>query len=251
MKTLAVGTWNIAAGRKLRSRERFDYIPREDAAYIAERLRAAKLDVVCIQESHVSQNDSLAERLGELAAMPYVVETPGCPSHIDPAYKINNAILSKRPLDATAYTKLPHPNFDLVSTTGKVMPPYDRYVQTAHIGGITIANMHTEPLEMFNTSYAHGPGLAFAAQIDRVLTERLVRPLLFAADFNMEHLEPLPSLLQTKQLSEALPAEAPTKPHGGHPDHILYSPEFELQDAGIMQTETDHFLCWAKVQYTE
>ena len=245
---IRVATWNIAAARKLQSAQRFDYSPGEELKYFAEQLRAVNPDVICLQESQTNDHDSLSKRLAESLNMPYVSEIIECPSHIDREYNLSMAVLSRQPFQSEATTLLPKPQFELKFThNGKVVPPYDRFVQTVSFEQLTVANMHTEPLVAFGRSYDDGAGKDFAHEIDLVLRDQLKAPLVFAADFNVhETKDAFPLISDTLQLRNALPDE-PTKPGADiHPDHILYSPPLKPIDAGIIQTQSDHFLCWAE-----
>jgi endonuclease/exonuclease/phosphatase family metal-dependent hydrolase len=231
------------------SAARFDYSADETLGYFADQINALQLDVVCLQESHTNAHDSLAKRLATQTAMAYFAETPGCPSHIDPGYRLTTAVISRLPFTTEKSLLLPHPTFALqFAHNGKVVQPYDRYAQIIQFNGFTVATMHTEPLQAFGLSYAAEPGKTLSRQIDTLLCSSLANPLLFAADFNMYSLaETLPSLLGKLSLQEALPA-GPTSVRGTHPDHILYSPEWQLSSSGIVHTQSDHFLCWAEFE---
>lgn len=247
---LRIATWNIAAARKLLSANKFDYSKEEEIDYFADQLNLLKLDVVCLQESHANTTDSLSVRLSELIGMPHVSETRGCPSHIDPAYRLTTAIMAKEPFTKEKAYLLPHPPADL-KYEGRIVPPYDRYAQTVSFARCTIANIHTEPLAGFGLNYESGEGNALAQEIDGILSDNLARPLLFAADFNMMDLSrTLPTLIGTFDLHEALPDE-PTKPSGKRPDHILYSPEWRILDSGVVRTQSDHYLCWGEFELLE
>ncbi len=246
---IRIATWNIAAARRMLSLDRFDYSEQAELDYFAGQLHKLNPNVICLQESEAKPGDSLSEHLAGMLNMPYCAETRGCPSHIDHDYQLTTAIISKQPFSNPQPILLPHPTFELrFKHNGRVVPPYDRYAQTVSFGGFTIANVHTEPLGAFGLEYEAGEGHSLAQAIDSLLTKELGGPLIFAADFNMHNLGwTLPSLLKSRQLQEALPDE-PTKPHGSHPDHILFSPEWHVTDAGIEHTQTDHYLCWADLE---
>jgi exonuclease III len=247
---LRVATWNIAAARKLQSTRRFDYTTEEQFDYFAEQLYALKLDVVCLQESQVNKDDSLSKRLAERLQMPFISETVECPSHIDRAYNLSLAIMSKKPFESEAAILLPKPMFELKFTySGQVVPPYDRYAQLVTFEQFTVANMHTEPLVAFGLRYDEGAGKTYAHEIDKLLTQQLIAPLIFAADFNVHDVaNAFPLTVGSHRLRDAL-LNKPTKPDiDSHPDHILYSPKMRCTDAGIVKTQTDHFLCCAEFE---
>ena len=246
---IRIATWNIAAARKMLSTNRFDYSEQQDLAYFANELYNLSPDIICLQESEFNDHESLTKRLADALGMSYFVETPGCPSHIDSGYQLTTAIITKNRFTDARFSLLPFPAFELrFKHTGEIVSPYNRYLQTISFNNFTIGTLHTEPLGAFGRQYEYGEGQELAHAIDALLVKKLGRPLLLAADFNMPiSLDTLPQLLTKYQLREALPNE-PTKPHGDQPDHVLYSPEWQLLEAGIKRTQSDHYLCWADVQ---
>jgi len=244
---LKIATWNIAGGRTMRSTQRFDYSETEDFDYFYTQLRDLDLDVICLQESHANGVDSLAKRLASKLGMTFVADSPGCLSHIDSNYRLTTAILSKTQPLSQASVLLPKPEFELIfKSDNRKVPPLDRYMQYAIFDGFTVATMHTEPMGAFGYSYESGQGLAFAHQMDDAVAATLTQPVIFAADFNMDNPGvALPKTLTSLGLVEALPAHTATKPQDGSPDHILYSPTWSIVDSGVIQTKTDHFLCWS------
>lgn len=231
------------------SMEKFDYTGAEDLEYFVGQLRALNLDVVCLQESHVNEVDSLARRLGAILSMPFVAETPGCPSHIDTNYRLTIAIISKLPFMSQSAHLLPYPTFELkFAHSNKVASAYDRYLQVVTFQDFEIANIHTEPLRAFGLTYESGVGSQLSTNVDDLLVDKLSHPLVFAADFNISlPSKTLPKCIGSFKLEEALP-NGPTQPDGWNPDHVLYSQEWQLLDAGIVSTQSDHFLCWSELQ---
>jgi endonuclease/exonuclease/phosphatase family metal-dependent hydrolase len=231
------------------STNRFDYGEQQDVDYFAGELRDLNPDIVCLQESEFNAHESLTKRLANALSMPYFAETPGCPSHIDHGYQLTTAIIAKKRFTKARFKVLPFPLFELrFEHTGRVVPPYNRYLQTVSFDNFTVGTLHTEPLEAFGRRYEQDAGQDLAHTIDALLVKELKAPLLLAADFNMSiSSDTLPQLLANYQLREALPNE-PTKPHGNQPDHILYSPEWKLVNAGIEHTQSDHYLCWADIE---
>jgi hypothetical protein len=121
-------------------------------------------------------------------------------------------------------------------------------LQIVEFDEFTIAKVWFEPLSPYGHDYTSGQGAIFAEALDATIANKLQQPVLFAADFNCPN--PLAALPQTAakfQLTEALPDE-PTKLNGKPSDHILYSPEWHRVDAGVIKTQSDHFLCWAELE---
>lgn len=244
---IRIATWNIAGAHRLISDKRMDYGP-QDIDYFAEQIRKLDLDIVCLQESQTKRGDSLTEKLADATRMPYWFETKGCPSHIDFDYKLTTAVLCRGKPAHLDSVLLPRPEFELRFThNNKVVPPYDRYMIKIESEDFTIATLHTEPLEAFGLDYVSGTGNTLAKAIDATLITNLnQKPLLLAGDLNAnDALRSFPGIVEKHNLAEVF-GTVPTRPDGGRTDHIMYSPEWTLGDSGIVQTETDHYLCWAE-----
>ncbi|HSW74553.1 MAG TPA: endonuclease/exonuclease/phosphatase family protein [Candidatus Saccharimonadales bacterium] len=246
---LRVATWNIAAAHKMLSADRFDYSLHQDVAYFAGQLHRLDPDVICLQESEFNTDDSLTHRFAGELGMPYFSETPGCPSHISNGYQLTTAIIAKKPFTNARHVLLPQPTFELrFKHSDEAVQPYNRYMQLVTFDNFTVGTLHTEPLGAFGRSYEHGEGQHLAHSIDELLVQELETPIIVAADFNMVALvKTLPRFITECRLQEALPSE-PTKPQGSHPDHILFSPEWQLLQSGIEHTQSDHYLCWADLE---
>ena len=54
-----IATWNIAGGRPIRTDGLFDYAD-EDINYFADELRKINPDVICLQETHMNDERSVA-----------------------------------------------------------------------------------------------------------------------------------------------------------------------------------------------
>lgn len=247
--TIRIATWNITAALKARSAKAHDYEDHESLEYFADQLRLVDADVICLQATQMNEDDSMAQRLAKMLGMQFIDETIGFPSYFDPLDNLNIAVLSKQPFANTMAVKLPKPEFPLVSqASGKTAMPADRYLQIVDFDEFKIANVWLEPLSPYGYNYLDGEGAAFATALDTTMSNKLQQPLLFAADFNCpDPLAALPQVAANFQLSEALPDE-PTKLNGKPSDHILYSPEWHSVDAGVIKTQSDHFLCWAEFE---
>ena len=228
--------------------DHFDYAKNEDLEYFSSQLERLNLDIICLQESQFNNSDSFAKRLATSLGFNNVAETPGCPSHIDQDYRITTAILSRVPSDSTKYFLLPYPDFQLIHD-GKLFSPYDRYLLRANFGNFCVATTHPEPLEgMFNLVYESGKGNKLAKDIDEIISSKLCTPTVIAADYNINDVYTvLPKSTKKLKLREALPL-GDTIPQGGFPDHISYSDDFSVIASGIVQTKTDHYLCWAELE---
>jgi exonuclease III len=255
MSRLRIATWNIAGGRKMRSQEVFDYEDR-DLEYFADQFKALNLDIICIQECEYLETDHIAEKLAKLLGIPCVFETLMHQSHISPGYTISTVILSKSPLIKAQAIKQPYPDFEVTLPNGQPAQKHTKYLQVAEYDGLCVANTQTQPLEFLGTPYESERGRGFAKILSKLFIEELHRPLVFAGDFcadlHTTHVSKIyKEACESFELKDVLPP-GQTKPNNkGRADAIFISPELKKIDSGIVQTETDHFLCWAEIEYAK
>ena len=71
-------------------------------------------------------------------------------------------------------------------------------------------------------------------------------------DFNFSDPQKVFSIINELNLINALPDEGTRPSKDGSKkksDFIFYSSEFKLINSGIIETNTDHYLCWAEFEY--
>ena len=245
MKTeFTIVTWNIAGGRPMNSGALFDY-DTEDLPYFATELHNISPDIICFQETHVNDERSVGQEIADLLGQYHVNEMRTSSSHVDPSYQLGNAVLSKP--TPTRYTAAiyPYPAFPLFLPDGIPDRHHDKGFQVVQFPFGTIMNTHTMPLRFLGTPYDTPNGLSFAHEMEKQLLTHALHPLIFCGDFNFNNASILyPELL--KDMKSVLP-DAPTRPGGKKSDYIFVSAEFTILDSGIIQTNTDHYLCWAKL----
>ncbi len=252
MNNLKIISWNIAGGYPTASLKHFDYEP-ENIGYFAEQIKHISPDIVCLQESHTSLDGkrSIAHELGIMLNMPFILNSPASPSHINSAYQLGTAIISKNEFINSKVHWYPDPQMELFFTDGRKAITHRKNLQTIKIGDYYIANHQLLPISLFGYKYNDGSnGSKFAKQID--LTMKIIAtPIIWCGDFNFNNPKSIYTTIQELELSEALPDE-PTRPTDGSkktPDHIYYSKEFSLIQSGIIKTKSDHYLCYAEFSY--
>jgi len=222
----------------------------EDLEYFAGQLKAHNPDIVCLQESHTNSERSIAAELAALLGYGYVYNQPMSPSHVDAAFQLGTAILSKWPLEPSGTFNVPYPSFPLFFSDGRPAIVHEKGVQTFKLGDIMIANMQLLPIALFGAQYDDGAdGTALARSIELSLLEYLRTPLIFAGDFNFDTPQTVyANLYKTLSLHEALPSEL-TRPNKEGmkktPDHLLYSDGLTLVDSKVVPVHADHYLCVA------
>jgi endonuclease/exonuclease/phosphatase family metal-dependent hydrolase len=243
---IRIATWNIAAGRKIQSLDWMDY-SEEDIDYFYAQFKDLNLDIICLQESQFNNEVSFANQIARLLDYHTVLETTGCPSHIDSSFSMTPAIITRLEVASSEYFVLPHPTFPLIRN-GKVFPAFDRNVIVASFGRFNVITTHPEPLGVFDLKYESGLGRELSKTIDDVFLGMFEKPIILAADMNFDNLSAvLPKTVEALDIMDLFRGED-TKPHGGHPDHIAFSNGLTVVDSGIIKTETDHYLCWAELE---
>jgi endonuclease/exonuclease/phosphatase (EEP) superfamily protein YafD len=111
-----------------------------------------------------------------------------------------------------------------------------------------LANVHTLPLHVLNTSYDTESGKRFAREVENVFLEHLKTPLIFCGDFNHKNIAGLyPKLFAELDLVDALP-DKPSVPNSEvRIDYMLVSSNLQVLDMGIKPVLADHFPLLARV----
>jgi endonuclease/exonuclease/phosphatase family metal-dependent hydrolase len=169
-------TWNINGGFELTSVNPPAYATFENLPYIIEQLKSFNADVICLQEVHASAERSQTKLIAEELDYPYTFETIASDSHIDSAYKLTNAVISRQPFNEAKAVCLPRPEFLLelpLLPNGQRAEIHDKYMQVLQFENFTLANVHTLPLHVLGMTYDSDDGRAFAKEVEKVILEHL------------------------------------------------------------------------------
>lgn len=249
---IRIATWNIGGAKPIRDINNFgfsddDYFD-EDTAYFASEIRELDPDIVCLQETHVNPERSVAKEVGKAAGTYECIEVSLSESHIDARYLLGNAVLTKKEPHSEVFHALPYPDFPLSLPNGKPAKVHKKGVQVLSYDFGTVANTHLQPLRFLGMPYESEDGQRYAREVEKEFERYLSAPLLLCGDFNYAHAETLyGELVEKFALRNVLPSY-PTCPDGKVKDYIFTSSNFTLIDAGIIKTRADHFLCWADVE---
>ncbi len=250
--TVTIATWNIAGGHT-HTGEKHGYSEAEDLDYFIRHLKDVDADIVCLQESHHSPKRSIAREIAKALGYPYVTEADHHPSHIAPDsdYMLSSAVLSRLPQERVHFLGLPLPDGPAVRPDGTEVERTRKQVIVCDIGGIQVVNLHHQAIHFFGHSFQNEAGRAYAKKLEqKFLLPNLKRPLVMAGDFNMDNVETVHHELITKlRLTDSL-AGKQTTCYDHAPDYIFYSPEFTRVQARVdTSTQTDHYLCWTRLEY--
>ena len=241
MTSFTLASWNIAAGRTSKSNVQFDY-NEEQLTYFQDMLAASNADVICLQEVHANEQRNQADELAKMLEMPYIYYSDAHPSHIDPMFRMGNAILSRTPFEKTNTTFFPNPWFDMYFKDGRKAKEHPKNVQTVRIHNIHIGNLHLLSLRLFSLGYDdRGLGSQLATKIENVL-QSLPTPLILTGDFNFgDPVAIYPNFIKSHHLSEIDWQKKDS-------DHIFYSQECIVKNHSVIETESDHNLYVAEFQ---
>lgn len=260
MKRLKVISWNIAGGRKVLSNKRFDY-GSEDVSYFVKSIKPLNPDIICFQEIHFKKNskatsDLVAEMLDGYSVCNYKLS----PSHIDNNYFLGMSILSKMDVLGTSNIVYPYPEFSLYFKDGRKAQKHNKGLQIIKNDDFIIGNTQLLPIGIFGHTYTSKDGLFL---IEKIITEQLnhlKRPVIlcgdFGADYENRFYEVFDKLITTFDFVDSIRNYDTrnfdsSKINKFKTDYIFYSPEFKLINSGVIETQTDHFLCWAEFEYNE
>lgn len=247
---ISIASWNIAGATRILNGDTKN--GKEDVPYFSRRLEEIKADFVCIQETQTNSVRSFTQEIAEKARYEYYFETMASPSHNNPDYQLGIAILSKQNFDKKQFLTLPNPNLSRTTASGKVIFSHDKVVQIVRIGNVWIGNTQFLPIHIFGHNYNEGLGLDILTQIEKELVSKVSPPVIFCGDFNYDFSGGKDMMLSQLKLKDTLPQDEMTFIYmdsiNKHPDHIFISDEFRVSQSEIIQTESDHFLCYAELE---
>lgn len=144
---LTIATWNIAGGHTIHNgEERFAYNP-EDVTYFINELKALSQDIVCLQETHIRSERSIANEIATELGGLFCFEQDNSLSHINPKYHLGNAILSKYSFQEKENFVLPSPNFPLKLPNKQER--HDKGFQVVEFDLGTVVNTQMLPLSFW------------------------------------------------------------------------------------------------------
>lgn len=241
---ITVATWNIAGGRPILTDGNFDY-DTEDVGYFVEQLQKLNADVVCLQETHLNEERSVAKEIAIKLGYD-ISEVDMSPSHIDRAYSLGNAVLFKKEPKNIHDFVFPYPTFSLIRADGVPTVHTDKGFQVLEYEFGNIVNLQMQPLKFLGSPYDSMNGIQFAKEMEDFMLQKINFLSIFCGDFNYKDAKTLnPKLLANH--SDALP-DTPTRPGEKKTDYIFVPNSYQVIDSGIIETRTDHFLCWAKIE---
>ena len=251
---IKIATWNIAGGHPIASLDYFDYLP-EDPEYFVNELKKIDPDIVCFQESHtkIDNSSSNAKDITDKLGFSYLFNSPSSKSHVDNTCMLSTAIIAKNKFNTEKLVFYPNPKGDLFWSDGRLADTHEKNLQIVSNGQFSVANNQMLPIRLFGFTYDDGArGTEFANSINLVMKSEIKSPVIWCGDFNFSDPQKVFSIINELNLINALPDEGTRPSKDGSKkksDFIFYSSEFKLINSGIIETNTNHYLCWAEFEY--
>ena len=210
---LTIATWNIAGGHPIYDeKQQFAYNP-EDVKYFISELKALSPDIICLQETHINIKRSIASEIAAEMGYFFCFEQNNSPSHINPEYRLGNAVLSKISFRKMDNFTLPYPIFPLTINGQDVNNPamrHDKGFQVVEFDFGTLVNIQMLPLSFLGTPYDTDNGKSFAKEMEDYMNLKCASAGIICGDFNYKAASDLYKNLLS-DMKDTLP-EAPTRP---------------------------------------
>lgn len=252
--TITVASWNVAGGHTTNSSDRFDYND-ENIDYFVQKLQEIHPNIVCLQETHSTRDGKArtAVEIAEALGLDVAISSSNSPSYIDSNYLLGNSVLTSLEYRGVNEILYPDPKGELHWPDGRVAETHHKNLQLLKFETFNVANNQMLPLSLFGMDYDEdGLGHELAEGINEVMSEMVTSPVIWCGDFNVNDPISIYPVMKKLQLKDALPNRT-TRPKEGtefsKPDHILYSPEFTVIESDIIETQTDHYLCYATFEW--
>lgn len=249
---MKIASWNVAGGHKLTQnvKDASGY-EKEDLGYFIQELKKINVDVICLQETHtsvdetVSQGEKVAKNLGfNFVNHAYT----GGESHIKKGQRLSLTTLSRFPITKSYFHQAPNPHIKITRPDGFVWVSLNVGFLIAEIDyegvKVNITNTHLVPFHYYGRDFMEFEDVRNS--ITKLLLDLSSEPTISAGDFNYEDLRQLFPKVFDAGYQQAF--EQDTTPEKGQQDHILYSKQWKLEGYEIIKAQADHYICVAKLK---
>lgn len=252
-ETLRTVQWNIGGG-KIKATE--PHVPSSSHDYGAEGLYdldgletiidvlgQTQPDIITLQETHEADGISQASDIADALGLKYWVNDQYGESHIDPAYRLGQAIISRFPLSEIDFTLFINPGYKAEWATRT----HDKGVSSAlaHLGNKTVMlvqTLHAVPFRAFGVDQSSDQAKPVIEDMETKVLAKAQQLRLLQGDFNL-HGTSLRSILP--RLYEAgfdeVPQAEETTPAGRIYDHVLFSGFKVIERVVNKEVSTDHY----------
>lgn len=248
MPMLTAVQWNIG-GALIRDPDSNPIEPSsytlENLDYIVGTLKSVNADVITLQETHCTPEESQAEAIAERLGFNYWINDGYDESHLNPTYKLSQSIISRHKIDEPAFDIFYNPKFTTI---------WDGQEVVSHAKGLTsckmttadktvaILTLHAMPFRVFNVDPLSEETKEVREDMQRKILAKQAGTYILQGDFNYDGtsiFELLPELALTGAVEA--PKEKPTTPRGKNYDHVVFN-NLHLVSSQVIDTVlTDHY----------
>lgn len=243
-------TWNIGGGKLLRSGED----PELMASYtvhgidaIANRVRESNADVITIQEAHGNDGDNQIAQIARVLGYEHYFYDATSDSHIDPAYKLGNGLISRFPITGVQTGRFHNPQLTF-EIEGRTAFTHDKGYGSCmiHMGNIVIyaTSLHLIPFRSVGLEFDSEEAQQILTSVSTELKSREeVAYRLIQGDFNINS-ETVRAYFEDLFASENLneiSLDMPTTPKDRKYDHVLFNGLKLGQVSVDSAVDTDHY----------
>ncbi len=243
--TLRTVQWNIGGGKIRRTEDdpnAYDVYCQEGLAYIIEKLKTYRPDIVTLQETHRDAHSDQAEQISKALDLQYFVSDPYDSSHIDPTQKLSQAILSRFPIQNHSFDLFFNPPYRKVMEDGTEWVSHDKGISTVTLDiegrAVVVQTLHMIPYRKFEVNFDDANGTKIRESIEAKI-EKSHSPYLLQGDFNYSEILVLLPDIYASGLMEGDPS--PTTPRGRVYDHVLFRGLKLVSQSVDTDALNDHF----------
>lgn len=248
-------SWNIAAGHIFKKNisnalhhENYDV---EDLNYFVNEIKKADAEVVFLQETHSDSEKSQGKIFAEKLSYQFYREHSYGKSHIEKGQQLTLVTLSRYPIQSSFFHGLPNPNLTIQRPNGEEWVTLDMGFLVTEISmhntSVNFANCHLIPLHYFKRHFAEPDFQNMRDDLSEFLTTLAQKPAIAGGDYNYADLEQIiPSVFTDNLFTEAF-VKTETAPGKGQQDHIIFTPQWNLDTVLLEKVHADHYKCIIEV----
>ena len=255
---MRIATWNIGSCFVKGASGKYDVL---DVSYFIEELKKIQPDVVCLQEVSIrSQNDHQASEIAQGLGMDYVAVHKLSENHVLKGEDNGVAILSRHQILNSETHLFPNPKLELTGSDGSLWVSFDKGSLRCELEiderSASVIAAHGLPFWRFERLATDSDFEHIAQDIEDTFLSSAM-PVLVGMDANFSNTPSLIPRVYEAGFKDAfigvtVPDDVAVskKKHvpEAHSDHIFYSADWTVKDAGVISGNADHFLCWADLE---
>ncbi len=243
---MRIATWNIGGGFISKNNDLiFEY---ENWDYFVNQLNDVKPEIVCLQETHVSDEASQPKIIAKALGFDFEVSQVTAPSHLKNGPGLAVSIISKYPIVSSKFNLLPNPNLEFIWNGSKARSHDKGFIEaTVDFKGtkIRVLSGHMVPFRKFGRDFMDDEFKQLRHRIENVILETAL-PEIVGADMNWPDIYAITPKIFEEGYKFIL-EDKPTTPKDRKYDKIIISKDWVCRHSAIVKGRADHYLCYADV----